>query len=237
MRYTLGFFSIFAIVVAGLLLIARWFAPDQIQGDQEQARLVYLLLFLVLLGGGVFGASRADITLALRQAIIWIAIFFVVIAAFSFRDEFSAFSDRVLGELRPGQPVTVTTNQSSSAASTIAIRKSPDGHFRANAKVNNTHVRFLVDTGASIIALTLNDAKRVGIDVNGLSYIAKMNTASGITYGAPIVLEKVSVGQITLRNVQAVVLKDGLDNSLLGMSFLGRLQKFEASRNQLILKK
>jgi len=232
LRSTLGFFSVFALVVAGLLLIVKFLAPSWLHSENEQARLVYLLLFLVLIGGGAFGAGKAQIGVAIRQAIIWLAIFLLVIVVYSFRQELGTITTRVQSELQPSQPIAVQQN---SAA--VAIGKSDDGQFHAQGRVNGTHVRFLVDTGASSIALTLNDAKRAKIDISKLSFTVPVNTAAGQTFGAYVTLDKVSVGQITLRNVEAFVLQEGLDISLLGMSFLGRLQKFEASRSQLILTK
>lgn len=235
MRSTLGFFSIFALVVAGLLLLFKLFAPDSLQNENDQAGIIYLLLFLVLIGGGAFGASKAQIAVAIKQAITWLAIFMLVIVAYSFRDELGSITDRTRAELIPGEARELSQSQTGSLA--VAIRKSDDGHFYANAKVNNTSIRFLVDTGASTIALSLADAKRLRIDLDALNYIINVSTASGQTLGAPIMLEKVSIGKITLRDVEAIIIKDGLSTSLLGMSFIGRLQKFEASRNQLILRK
>ncbi|MBL4618155.1 MAG: TIGR02281 family clan AA aspartic protease [Robiginitomaculum sp.] len=237
MRSTLGFFSIFALVVAGLLLLIKFFAPDTLQNEADQGRIVFLLLLLVLIGGGAFGASKAQIAVAIKQAITWLAIFMLVIVAYSFRDELGSITDRTYAELVPGEARELSSNDKPTGSLAVAIRKSDDGHFRANAKVNKTSVRFLVDTGASTIALSFNDAKRIGINMNELNYIININTASGQTLGAPVILDKVSVGKIVLRDVEAIVIKDGLSTSLLGMSFLGRLQKFEASRNQLILKK
>jgi len=237
LRSALGFFSIFAILVAGLLLLVRLVAPTQLQSDFEQANLIYLLMLLVLIGGGALGSSRADISLALRQALIWLAIFLLVVVAYSFREEVSALGHRVRAEILPSSPVNVDDQEQSTQGSVVALRKSDDGHFHADAKVNRAHVRFLVDTGASSVALTLADAKRVGIDVDQLNYSVPISTASGQAFAAYVVVDKISIGQISLRNVDAFVIREGLDTSLLGMSFLGRLQKFEASRNQLILRK
>lgn len=237
MRSALGFFSVFAIVVAGLLLLVGLIAPEQFQSEDQQSRLVYLLLLLVLIGGGTFSAARANITVAIRQALIWLAIFLLVVLAYSFRAEFAAFGQRVKAELAPSMAIEIDQEDPNAQGISVALRKSADGHFHANARVNNAHVRFLVDTGASSIALTIFDAKRVGIDLDTVTYNIPVNTASGQTFGAYVQLDKVSIGKITLRDVDAIIIKEGLSTSLLGMSFLGRLQKFEASRNQLILKK
>ena len=116
-----------------------------------------------------------------------------------------------------------------------ALPKASDGHFWANAVVNQKAVKFLVDTGATVVVLTPADAQRLGFDVNNLAFDSKVITANGETFAAPVNLSSVGVGESTVRNVQALVVKDGLTTSLLGMSYLGRLSRFEATPSSLIL--
>lgn len=116
-----------------------------------------------------------------------------------------------------------------------AIPKAKDGHFWANATVNTRAVRFLVDTGATVVALTPADAQRLGFDSKSLTYDREVTTANGKTYAATVNLSVVGIGQSTVRNVDAMVVKDGLTTSLLGMSYLGRLSRFEATPSSLIL--
>ena len=117
-----------------------------------------------------------------------------------------------------------------------SIAKASDGHYWAEADVNGARVRFLVDTGASAVALTLADAKRLGIATDKLSYSYKVMTASGEARAAQVTLGKVSVAGTQLRDVEALVIDKGLDSSLLGMTYLGRLASFEATRTALILR-
>ena len=117
-----------------------------------------------------------------------------------------------------------------------SVRKSPDGHFWAEASSNGRHVRFLVDTGATTVALTSADAERLGVDLDALTYDIPVQTASGETEAASVKLDYVSVAGARVENVDAVVVRDGLNNSLLGMSYLGRLSKFEATQTALILR-
>ncbi len=116
-----------------------------------------------------------------------------------------------------------------------AIPKAKDGHFWANATVNTRAVRFLVDTGATVVALTPADAQRLGFDAKTLTYDREVTTANGKTYAASVNLSVVGIGQSTVRNVDAMVVKEGLTTSLLGMSYLGRLSRFEATPSSLIL--
>lgn len=121
--------------------------------------------------------------------------------------------------------------------SNAAVRKAADGHFWAEAKVEGRHVRFLVDTGASTVALTPADARRLGLEVGELVFDQPVTTASGRTMGAAVTLEYVSVAGARIDDVEALVLQDGLETSLLGMTYLGRLSRFEASRDALILRR
>jgi len=120
--------------------------------------------------------------------------------------------------------------------SSTSISKSTDGHFWVEAQVNSSSVRFLVDTGASVVALTPLDAQLSGIDLRKLKYTAPINTASGQVMAAPVRLSKISVGNVSVRNVRAVVIDKGLPHSLLGMSYLGELQTVEVSKGAMILR-
>jgi aspartyl protease family protein len=116
------------------------------------------------------------------------------------------------------------------------IVKGPDGHFWAEAKVDGRAVRFLIDTGATTVALSQTDAKRLGIETQGLDYRYKVITASGQTRAASVKLASVSVAGARVRDVDAMVIEKGLETSLLGMSYLGRLSSFQATPRALILR-
>jgi aspartyl protease family protein len=118
-----------------------------------------------------------------------------------------------------------------------SIVKSPDGHFWADAQVNGGHpIHFLVDTGATAVALTANDARSLGIDPSSLDYRYTVTTANGQARAAAVKLSNVSVDRAEVENVQAYVIDQGLQTSLLGMTYLGRLSKFEATPDTLVLR-
>ena len=122
-------------------------------------------------------------------------------------------------------------------SSVVSIPKSRrDGQFWTDARVNNGYVKFLVDTGASSVALTLEDAKKAGIRTRDLTYNVPISTAGGQNMAAFVQLKSLSVGAITIRNVRALVVPEGLHVSLLGMTYLGQLQKVEATPNALLLR-
>jgi aspartyl protease family protein len=116
------------------------------------------------------------------------------------------------------------------------IVKAADGHFWAEAKVDGRAVRFLIDTGATAVALSQTDAKRLGIDTKALDYNYKVMTASGETRAASVTLASVSVAGAQVRDVEALVVEKGLETSLLGMTYLGRLSSFQATPRALVLR-
>ncbi|MDP1739282.1 MAG: TIGR02281 family clan AA aspartic protease [Caulobacter sp.] len=116
------------------------------------------------------------------------------------------------------------------------VRKSADGHYWAEANVNGKAVRFLVDTGATAVSLTLEDARRLGVDTSSLDYRYDVITADGKARAATVKLASISIAGARIDNVDALVIEKGLTASLLGMSYLGRLRAFEATQTALILK-
>jgi aspartyl protease family protein len=124
----------------------------------------------------------------------------------------------------------------SDAPTAAEVTKARDGHYWAQAEVNGHWIRCLIDTGASVVALTPADAQRLGLDANSLKYDTPLNTANGLTHAARVDLDYVSVSGARVEKVPAVVVHDGLTASLLGMSYLGRLSRFEATPTALILR-
>lgn len=142
-----------------------------------------------------------------------------------------------LGSLRTAraQP-TAMVAKIEPAATAASISKAADGHFWAEALVNGKQVRFLVDTGATTVALTSADATRLGFAPKDLKFDYAVTTASGQARAAAVKLANVSVAGAKVSDVDALVIEKGLDTSLLGMTYLGRLSRFEATRHALILR-
>jgi len=116
------------------------------------------------------------------------------------------------------------------------IDKENDGHFWTHADVSGTQVKFMVDTGASIVALTYFDAQRLGLKPEELDFDSEIRTAGGLTYGAPVTLESIRIGKVEIENVNAVILRTELEQSLLGMTFLGELHSYEVRQGQMIIR-
>jgi aspartyl protease family protein len=121
-------------------------------------------------------------------------------------------------------------------AAVAAVARAGDGHYWAQADVNGKAVRFLVDTGATSVVLTADDASRLGLKPKDLVYDRPVVTADGRTEAAAVVLDHLSIAGARVDRVEALVIAEGLETSLLGMSYLGRLSRFEATPNALILR-
>ena len=123
------------------------------------------------------------------------------------------------------------------SASVVSIPKDPrSGQYHYKGRVNSGYVDFLVDTGASAIALTEADARKSGVKMSTLKYNVPVSTAGGTNYAARVTLDQVALGGIMLRDVEALIIKDGLTTSLLGMTWLGQLQEVKATPSALLLR-
>jgi aspartyl protease family protein len=111
-------------------------------------------------------------------------------------------------------------------SNSLTLRAGRDGHVYAAVSVNGVPVRMIVDTGATDVALSLHDAAAAGIAVAQLDYSGRSTTANGVTRVAPVTLRAVRIGQLEITDVRASVIEH-LDVSLLGQSFLSRLDSYE----------
>ncbi|HEX2215600.1 MAG TPA: TIGR02281 family clan AA aspartic protease [Xanthobacteraceae bacterium] len=147
------------------------------------------------------------------------------------------FADRF--GLEPGATVgtrSTAPGRSSAGANTLAVPGDRNGHFRVDAVVGGRSLEFVVDTGASIIALTRRDADRLGLNPAPRDFTTQIGSANGMVRAASVRLASVEVGPLVVHDVAAVVMPDGaLAQNLLGMSFLYRLKRFEFRTGQLVL--
>jgi aspartyl protease family protein len=121
---------------------------------------------------------------------------------------------------------------------TSSIVLSPDshGHFRTDGRIDARPMDFIVDTGATMMALTARDAATLGIHPAFSDYTISVQTANGTVRAAPITLDRVEIGNIAIRDVAAMVMPEGaLADNLLGMTFLSRLRRYEYSNGRMVL--
>lgn len=189
--------------------------------SDDYARLAYLVLLLVAVGGYFLVANRHRLGQVLQQASIWALIFVGVIAA-------AGLWGDIRQEVIPRQ--TVVADQG-----IIELPRAPDGHFYLTAQVNGAPIRFVVDTGATSVVLSRQDATRAGIDIERLVFTGQARTANGMVRTAPTRLANLEVGGITDQNVRAWVNQGELDGSLLGMTYLDRFDKVVITRDSMVL--
>lgn len=157
------------------------------------------------------------------------------VSAFGGAQAMVALAPSPLRAAKAGAVLGLTAVPMAPGPESAGIPKAADGHYWADAEVNGRPVRFLVDTGATAVSLTPRDALALGIRPEDLRYGASVITAGGRARAATVRLATVSVAGARLDDVDALVIESGLDASLLGMSYLGRLSRFEASRDTLVL--
>ncbi|MGO8099880.1 TIGR02281 family clan AA aspartic protease [Rhizobium leguminosarum] len=225
--------TVFLVVIGiGLAVLILNSDNSRILGLQSDdfGRVVYLLPIALMLSAGIW-ASRRSVGETMRQMMIWLVIILALVTVYLYRQEALGVGNRLLAGLVPGRAVVVTTSE---GGQEIILHKLLNGHFEADVAVNSQTIQMLVDTGASIVALSREDAERIGIDLSRLTYSMTIMTANGRGRAAPVTLDQVAIGPIIRNNVAASVAEDGrLDQSLLGMSFLETLGSLQMQTDEL----
>ncbi|MDJ1016781.1 MAG: TIGR02281 family clan AA aspartic protease [Paracoccaceae bacterium] len=183
--------------------------------------IIYLVVLLAFVGGWFLAEFRGGMGKAVRMAAAWALIFFAAIAAFGMWDD-------VRRDLIPRQAVIED-------GALIEVPRQPDGHFHLVLEVNETPVEFLVDTGATDIVFTVEDARRAGLDPDSLTFFGRARTANGDVATAFTRVDTIALGPIVHENVSVTVNSGEMPGSLLGMSYLSRFERLEISGNQLTL--
>jgi aspartyl protease family protein len=188
----------------------------------DTTRLVYLVILGAVIGLWFFVQSRESLGKLAQYAAIWGLIFLGAVAVVG-----------LWGDIRQ----TVQPRQSVMAEGRIELPRAPDGHYYLTAQVNDVPLRFVVDTGASQIVLSQQDARRAGIDTGSLVYTGRAFTANGEVRTAPVRLDRVEVGAIRDSDVRAVVNGGDMAGSLLGMEYLQRFSRVEITGGKLVLER
>lgn len=195
--------------------------------DENWGNLIYLLVLLSFLLFGASNRKSFPLKKVAKYSIYWLLLILFFISLYSYRFEFSSFKNRILGELNPSR-IQSTKGQ-------LSINIARDGHFYINLKINNQPIKFMVDTGASDIVISINDARKIGINIENLNFNKIYQTANGKSFGASITLDKVEIGNIILNDIEASVNKGDMGTPLLGMRFLRLFTKYEFYQDRLIL--
>ena len=142
---------------------------------------------------------------------------------------------KISGAAQPGEAQLAELQQDQWLAGEVVLERAVDGHFYADIDVSGATAHMLVDTGATTVALTGEDAEAIGITWNPDEVRPVASGASGPVYGVPVTIERMALGQLEVENVEAVVVPEGLGISLLGQSFLSRIQRVEMEAGKMVL--
>ncbi len=189
-------------------------------GD-DKIHLLYMIILLAFVAGSFLYSRSGKLHQTVQQGMIWGLIFVGVITAYGFKDVFRA---QVF-------PSTAVQN----GAGSVTLSRANDGHFYANLKINDRYVEFVIDTGASAIVLSKDDAQRIGIDTDNLNYIGRAATANGTVSTAFVRLGVVALGGIVDYDLPASVNGGDLFGSLLGMDYLNFFSEFRINGDRLTL--
>jgi aspartyl protease family protein len=228
------------ILLIGLALVlvvmvaqnSQYKIDDKIAGlsTDELGSLVYHVGLVVLIGGGVLVLVREQLSKALEAALFWVVVGLVLAFGYTYRAELRGIADRVMAELMPGRSAQRSERS-------VEIVRGRGGDFQVAAQVNGTRVAMALDTGASTVVLTQDAAKAAGLPLELLSYDVQIDTANGRTRAASVTLDRITVGEIVERKVPALVAQPGLLRvSLLGMTFLNRLESWEVRGDKLVMR-
>lgn len=190
---------------------------------------------------------------SLGLAASWLSAAMILVAAVVWHAELRVLAGNMLGLQELQRQIAELGNPSESgaraergstageadggpASGTVELKADRAGHFETEARINGRPIQVMVDTGASIVALTWEDAMAAGLNVRDADFTGQVRTANGAARVAPVQLDQVSIGDITVRGVQGVVSKPGaMHTTLLGMSFLKRLSRAEMRKGTLVL--
>lgn len=189
----------------------------------DTGHLAYLVVLGIAVIGWFIADNRQSLGRTMRMAFAWGFIFVGVIAAYGLWND-------IRDDLAPRQAVF-------NGEARVEVPRAFDGHYYLTLDLDGTPVDFVVDTGASEIVLTREDAARVGLDTGGLAFTGIANTANGAVRIARARVGEVSLGDIRDRNVPVSVNAGNMDTSLLGMSYLQRFDRLEISGGRLVLER
>jgi len=170
--------------------------------------------------------ARGRLPQALEAMLFWAVLGLLLVVGYSYRFELRDVADRVTAELMPGHVA--------GRGRDVQVVRGKSGDFAVGAHINGARVPMVLDTGASSVVLTHEAAKAAGLPLEVLDYKVNVDTANGRTRAAPVTLDRIAVGGLIERSVPALVAQPGqLKNSLLGMTFLNRLEGWEVRGDRL----
>jgi aspartyl protease family protein len=193
--------------------------------DGQGISLIWGIVMLVIVGSAL-AARRMPIGQAAKMALAWIVIFALGLGLYAFRNDIKAVAQRIWSEISPAQAEQV--------GDSIRIRQSDDGHYWVNVQLNGNEERFLIDTGATVTALSVGAAVRSDVEA-GAGFPMILNTANG-----PIDADRARVGTLIVGTIRrddfpVIIAEEFGGTNVLGMNFLSSLSSWRVEGNWLIL--
>ncbi|MBS0333184.1 MAG: TIGR02281 family clan AA aspartic protease [Proteobacteria bacterium] len=224
-----GLWLLLALGLAALVAALFRAFPEAVQKPDDWANLAWSLLLIALVGTGLFRLQRGGLAQHLRSVAIWLAVVGVLALGYAYRDLVQEAPQRLRLAFGAGYPIQTATHE-------VVVPQDERGAFVLNAQVNGQPVRFIVDTGATDTVLSPAAAERLGVDLKRLDFGQSAETANGMGYGAAYTAQRLAVGPIVFNDFPMVINQAPMSSSLLGLSFLNRLDSFEIRDRKLILK-
>ncbi|WP_176595666.1 MULTISPECIES: retropepsin-like aspartic protease family protein [Sphingobium] len=207
-------------------------------GDQAMSSLWYVLA-LVLVGSALL-ARRAPLGGLMRMVILWIVIFAALLGLFKAGEKFGLFSSRLDGE--GGTPPSLASNNAparlppaQTEGQALRIPIAPDGHFWVEGMVNGTPTRFLIDSGASVTALSVTSARASGLNFDLNAPGVDMMTANGKIDAKRSTIATLSIGPIRASDLDIVISPAFGDVNVIGMNMLSRLKSWAVQDGEMVL--
>lgn len=217
-----------ASLVALLAALAHAF-PESLQTGDGWTSLGYGLGLIVLVSAALGRLRRETIGAHLKNVAIWAALVAVLALGYAYREEIAGVPRHLAIAFSAADPVVTAEHE-------LVVPQDETGAYEVVGQVNGQRVMFVLDTGASDTVLSPSDARRLGVDVGALDYRYPVETANGAGHAAPFTADRVEIGPIELREFPMSVNQAAMSRSLLGLSFLRRLEAFEVRDRKLILR-
>jgi aspartyl protease family protein len=221
---------ILAGIIAGLVVaVQRHGGVSPSLDSHDPLSLVYQVGLLILVGGAGVRLFSGRLGEALQAAMMWIVVALLLIAGYTYRFELNEVTTRMMMELAPGRTVLAR-------GQVVEVARTGSGEFQILTTVNDARVPMVLDTGASTVMLTRDAALAAGLPVELIKYTINIETANGRTRAAAATVDRIAVGNIVETAVPALIAQPGaLKTSLLGMSFLSRLESWEVRGGKVIM--
>ncbi|MEW6631514.1 MAG: TIGR02281 family clan AA aspartic protease [Pseudomonadota bacterium] len=229
------FWIVMVVIGAGLILLMINNSAGRTFGieNNDFSRMLWFGTIATVIGASLIRSGRPLGGMA-RSLGVWAAIALALIAGYQYRYELQDVASRVTAGFVPGSPLALGVDN---GHATVTLDKADNGHFEARILVNGTPVRTVVDTGATSTVLTAEDAQAAGFNPAALSYNVDVSTANGMARAATVKTNEVAIGGIVRKNMSVMVAAPGmLEQSLLGMNFIGSLSGFDVRGDRMILR-